>query len=182
MKTITACIGGKTYTATAITTAAARETVRLMEELDAVSRATQALGAESGAAEISAVVRARLDCTERETALVCRVFGDRITPGEVEDSLTRAELDALTARISAAVGDLAARHTSAAAPSGTRQTASEAMDKLYHTLATALRWPIYQIDAADFESLLRFVFYRDPDRRIINGREYRRAAGVPTWL
>lgn len=181
MKTITASIGGKTYTATAITTAAARETVRLMEELDAVSRATQALGAESGAAEISAVVRARLDCTERETALICRVFRDAFTPDDVENSLTRAELDALTARISGAVGDLASQHAQSA-PAATKQTASEAMDKLYHTLATALRWPIYQIDAADFENLLRFVFYRDPDVRIINGKKYRRAAGVPTWL
>lgn len=181
MNTITARIGGKTYTATAITTGAARETVRLMEELDAVRRQALTLGEWSGAAEISAAVRARLRCDERETALICRVFGDRFAPDDVEDSLTRAELDALTAQISAAVGDLAAAH-GPSAPSATKQTATEAMDKLYHTLATALRWPIYQIDAADFESLLRFVFYRDPDVRIINGREYRRAVGVPTWL
>ena len=35
MRTITARIGGKTYTATAITTATARETIRVMEELEA---------------------------------------------------------------------------------------------------------------------------------------------------
>lgn len=182
MKTITARIGGKTYTAASITTAAARETVRVMEELDAVRRAALALGEESGAAEIAAAVRARLRCDERETALICRVFGGVFAPDDVEDSLTRAELDALTARISGAVSDLAAEHAQAAPASGTQQTASEAMDKLYHTLATSLRWPIAQIDAADFESLLRFVFYRDPDVRIIGGREYRRARGVPQWL
>lgn len=182
MNTITTRIRGKTYTAAALTTAAARETIRVMEELDAVRRRALALGEESGAAEISAAVLARLRCAERETALICRVFGDRFTPDDVEDSLTRAELDALTAEISAAVAALAAEHTMPAPASGTPQTATQAMDKLYHTLATALRWPISQIDAADFESLLRFVFYRDPDVRVIGGRTYRRAAGVPGWL
>ena len=182
MRTITARIGGKTYTATAITTATARETIRVMEELEAARQKALALGAWSGPAEIAAAVRARLMCDEREAALVCRVFGDRFSPDEAEDSLTRAELDGLTAQISGAVGELAAAHGPSAAPSGTPQTASEAMDKLYHTLATALRWPIYQIDAADFESLLRFVFYKDPDVRIINGKTYRRAQGVPKWL
>lgn len=182
MRTITARVCGKTYTTAAITTSAARETIRVMEELEAVRRQALALGAWSGPAEIAAAVRARLRCDEREAALICRVFRDAFTPDDVENSLTRAELDALTAQISAAVGELAADHAPAAPSTGTPQTASAAMDKLYHTLATALRWPIYQIDAADFESLLRFVFYRDPDVRIINGRTYRRAQGVPKWL
>lgn len=182
MKTITARVGGKTYTAAAITTSAAREAMRVMEELDAVRRRALALSDESGAAEVSAAVRARLRCTERETALLCRVFGDRFTPDALEDSLTRAELDALVAALTDAVASLAAEHAPDVPASGSTQTAAEAMDKLYHTLATKLRWPIAQIDAADFESLLRFVFYRDPDVRIINGREYHRARGVPQWL
>lgn len=182
MKTITARLGGKTYTAASITTALARETVRVMEELDAVRRAALALDNGSGAAEISAAVRARLRCTERESALICRIFGGAFTPDALEDHLSRGELDALTAQISAAVSELAAEHAPAAQLGGTQTTASGAMDKLYHTLATKLRWPIAQIDAADFESLLRFVFYEDPDVRVINGQEYRRARGVPTWL
>ena len=182
MNSITARIGGKTYTVTAITTADARETIRLMEEMNGVRRAALALGEKSSAGEISAAVRARLRYSERALALLCRVFRGAVTPDALEDHLTRTEIDGLVTALSAAVGELATAHAPAAPTPGGAQTASQAMDKLYHTLALRLKWPVAQIDAADFESLLRFVFYRDPDVRIINGREYRRAVGVPTWL
>ena len=182
MNTITARIGGKTYTAAAITTADARETIRLMEELDAARRAAIALNASSDVAEIARAVHARLRCNERALALLCRVFGAGLTPDALEDHLTRRELDGLVAALSDAVGDIATAHAPAASSRSGAETASAAMDKLYHTLAIQLHWPVAQIDAADFESLLRFVFYRDPDVRIINGREYRRAVGVPNWL
>ena len=182
MNTITARVSGKTYTAAAITTADARETIRLMEELDAARRAALALTDESEPAEIISAVRAQMRCTERALALLCRVFGGALTPDFLEDHLTREEIDGLVAALSDAVGDIASAHAPAAPAPGRAQTASEAMDKLYHTLALRLHWPVAQIDAADFESLLRFVFYRDPDVRIINGREYRRAVGVPNWL
>lgn len=181
MNILTARIGGKTYTAAAISTGLARETIRCMEELDAARRMAQALDDDSGAAEILAAVRARMRCSEREQALICRVFGDRFSSSELEESLSRTELDALALEISNEVGDLAGQHAGGAG-AHTEQTASQAMDKLYHTLSIKLQWPVAQIDAADFESLLSFVFYKDPDVRIINGREYRRAVGVPTWL
>lgn len=181
MRILTVRVGGKTYTAASITTGLARETLRAMEELAAVRRSAQALDPDCGAAEISAAVRARLRCEDRELSLVCRVFGDRFTADALEQSLTRSEIDALTLRIADAVADVAAQN--APAPGGgSDQTAAQAFEKLYHTLATKLRWPVSQIDAADFESLMSFVFYRDPDVRYIGGREYRRAQGVPTWL
>jgi hypothetical protein len=56
------------------------------------------------------------------------------------------------------------------------------MDQLYHTLAHKLGWPLRQIDETDFETLMDFLFYKDPNTRVINGRTYNRAAGVPNWL
>lgn len=182
MNILTARVGGKTYSAAAITTGQAREAVRCMEELSAVRAAALALNDESGAAEIAAAVRARLRCSARQMALICRVFGDRFTVDALEDSLSRGELDALASEIAEAVGAIAAAYAPPGGSAGAEQTAAQSMQKLYHTLAAKLQWPVSQIDAADFESLMSFVFYRDPDVRIINGREYRRARGVPAWL
>ncbi len=181
MRILTVRVGGKTYTAAAITTGLAREALRCMDEIGELQKKTAALTYAAGAAEISAAVRARLRCSDRQTALLCRVFGDRFTADALEDSLTRPELDALTLSVAEAVADVAAFYASGSGAGGD-QTALQAFDKLYHTLATNLRWPVSQIDNADFESLMSFVFYRDPDVRIIGGREYRRARGVPTWL
>lgn len=181
MQILTVRVDGKTYTASTITTGLARETLRCMEELTAVRKKAQALDADCGAAEILPAVRARLRCDDRAAALLCRVFGDRFTADALEDSLSRAELDALILRLADAVADVAAAYAPAAAPSGD-QTAVQSFEKLYHTLATHLRWPISQIDAADFESLMSFVFYRDPDVRVVGGKTYRRASGVPAWL
>lgn len=182
MRIITVKIDGKTYAAAALSTGVAREAVRTMEELDSVRRLALKLGEESGPAEILASVRARLRCEDREIALICRVFGGAFTPDALSDNLSRADLDALTAQISGAVGEIAAAYAPPGGGSGTDQTAGQSMEKLYHTLATKLRWPVSQIDAADFESLMSFVFYRDPDVRWIGGREYRRARGLPSWL
>lgn len=181
MQVITARVGGKTYTAAAIPTGLARETLRAMDEIERVRAAARALGEDSGPAEISDAVRARLRCEQRQLSLLCRVFGEKFTADALEDSLTRSELDALTLSVAEAVADVAASYAPGDGVGGD-QTALQAFEKLYHTLATKLRWPVSQIDAADFESLMSFVFYRDPDVRYIGGKEYRRARGVPTWL
>lgn len=181
MQILTVRVGGKTYTLSAITTGLARETLRTMDELSAVRKQAAALGDDSGAAEVMRAVRARLRCDDRAAALLCRAFGERFTPDALCDSLTRTELNALTLDLARAVADVASAYAPAAAPSGD-QSAVQAFEKLYHALATKLHWPISQIDAADFESLMSFVFYRDPDVRFIGGREYRRVSGVPAWL
>jgi hypothetical protein len=53
---------------------------------------------------------------------------------------------------------------------------------MYAMLVQRLGWSLNQIDETDFETLMDFLFYHDPDVRAINGRQYRRARGVPTWL
>lgn len=58
----------------------------------------------------------------------------------------------------------------------------QVMDQLYHTLVQRLHWSLQQIDETDFETLMDYLFYKDPDVKIINGKEYRRAQGAPAWL
>lgn len=183
MRIITARIGEKTYTTGSISTGLAREIIRCMEDITAVGKSSLALGSDSGAADVVRVLRAQLDVATRETNLICRLFGNNITADDVENSLSRTERDRLITAAADAVGELASTQAYGASQAyGGTQTASQAMDKLYHTLATRLRWSIAQIDSSDFEALMRFVFFRDPDVRIIGGREYRRAQGVPQWL
>lgn len=46
-------------------------------------------------------------------------------------------------------------------------------------------WSLYDIDETDIDNLLSFIQFKpedDPDVKIINGKEYRRAKQVPSWL
>lgn len=61
-------------------------------------------------------------------------------------------------------------------------TELQAMDQLYSKLVKNLGWPLNQIDDTDFETLMDYLFFKDPDVRIVNGKEYRRAQSVPAWL
>lgn len=54
---------------------------------------------------------------------------------------------------------------------------------LKRTISRKLGWSLFDIDETDFCNLLAFIqFDDDPDVRIINGKEYRRAKGAPSWL
>ena len=54
---------------------------------------------------------------------------------------------------------------------------------LKRTISRKLGWSLFDIDETDFGNLLAFIqFDGDPDVRIINGKEYRRAKGAPSWL
>ena len=78
MQILTVRVDGKTYTASAITTGLARETLRCMEELTAVRHQAQALDADCGAAEILPAVRARLPLLSSSSNSWTRI---RIPPG-----------------------------------------------------------------------------------------------------
>lgn len=48
-----------------------------------------------------------------------------------------------------------------------------------------MRWSLFEIDETDIANLLAFIQFDpedDPNVRVINGREYRRAGEVPDWL
>jgi hypothetical protein len=57
----------------------------------------------------------------------------------------------------------------------------EAMKKLYSTIVEKLSWPLKQIDETDFDTLMEFLFYKDPDVRYIKGKKYVRTSD-PKWL
>jgi len=46
-------------------------------------------------------------------------------------------------------------------------------------------WSLFDIDETDICNLLAFIHFepdKDPNVRIINGKEYKRAKAVPKWL
>lgn len=52
-------------------------------------------------------------------------------------------------------------------------------------IAKNLKWTLHDIDETDFCNLVEFIQFRvddDPNVRVINGKEYRRAKEVPNWL
>jgi hypothetical protein len=51
-------------------------------------------------------------------------------------------------------------------------------------LVKKLEWSLYEIDETDFCNLLAFIQFQkeDPNIRIINGKEYKRATKPPSWL
>lgn len=56
---------------------------------------------------------------------------------------------------------------------------------LYTRFAKAYGWSLNDIDETDFETLIDFVWFReddDPNIRVIDGKEYKRAEDVPSWL
>lgn len=56
---------------------------------------------------------------------------------------------------------------------------------LKRTISKKWGWTLYDIDETDINNLLSFIQFNpedDPDVRIINGKEYRRAKQVPSWL
>jgi len=56
---------------------------------------------------------------------------------------------------------------------------------LKRTIHKKLHWSLYEIDETDFCNLLAFIQFSpddDPDVRIINGKEFRRAKQAPSWL
>jgi hypothetical protein len=66
-------------------------------------------------------------------------------------------------------------------PSGYKDT----LIRLKTTINKKLGWTLFDIDETDFCNLLAFISFSpesDPDVRIINGKEYRRAKNVPDWL
>ena len=55
---------------------------------------------------------------------------------------------------------------------------------LYRKLVSTYNWSLKEIDDTDIETLMDFIFYKEnnPNVRIINGKEYRRAKETPNWL
>jgi hypothetical protein len=55
---------------------------------------------------------------------------------------------------------------------------------LYRELVKAYNWNLKDIDETNLETLTDFLFFNlnDPNIRIIDGKEYHRAKGVPNWL
>jgi len=53
---------------------------------------------------------------------------------------------------------------------------------LYHTFADNYKWGLKEIEETDFELLLDFAFWKDPNVRVINGKRYTRAKQAPKWL
>lgn len=56
---------------------------------------------------------------------------------------------------------------------------------LKRTIAKKWGWTLHDIDETDISNLLAFVQFspeEDPDIRIIDGKEYRRAKQAPSWL
>ena len=56
---------------------------------------------------------------------------------------------------------------------------------LKRTIAKKWGWSLHAIDETDIDNLLSFIQFKledDPDVRIINGKEYRRAKQAPSWL
>nr|DAY89110.1 MAG TPA: hypothetical protein [Caudoviricetes sp.] len=53
---------------------------------------------------------------------------------------------------------------------------------LYRDIAKRFTWSLKEIDETNLETLFDFLTYEDPNVRVVNGKEYRRAQGVPKWL
>ena len=56
---------------------------------------------------------------------------------------------------------------------------------LKRTISKKLGWSLFDIDETDICNLLAFIQFNqkdDPNTRVINGKEYRRANGAPSWL
>jgi len=56
---------------------------------------------------------------------------------------------------------------------------------LKRTISKKLGWSLFEIDETDISNLLNFINFSvedDPDIKIMNGKEYRRAKSTPDWL
>ena len=66
-------------------------------------------------------------------------------------------------------------------PTGYRVT----LLNLKRTIAKKWGWTLHDIDETDINNLLAFIQFSpedDPDVRVVNGKEYRRAKQAPSWL
>lgn len=66
-------------------------------------------------------------------------------------------------------------------PTGYRVT----LLNLKRTIVKKWGWTLHDIDETDINNLLAFIQFSpedDPDVRIIDGKEYRRAKQAPSWL
>jgi hypothetical protein len=56
---------------------------------------------------------------------------------------------------------------------------------LYQTLIKNFNWSLCDIDNAEFETMIEFIFYKAPKNEnefIHKGKTYIKAQGVPKWL
>lgn len=56
---------------------------------------------------------------------------------------------------------------------------------LKRTISRKLKWSLYEIDETDICNLLAFIQFKiddDPNVKVINGKAYHRATGIPDWL
>jgi hypothetical protein len=58
----------------------------------------------------------------------------------------------------------------------------QAVMGIYNKFIKAFNWTLRDLDETNFETLIDYIFYKDPNVRIINGKEYKRAQGAPKWL
>jgi len=59
------------------------------------------------------------------------------------------------------------------------------MLNLKRTIVNKFGWSLYEIDETDISNLLAFIQFKpedDPNVKVINGKEYRRAKDAPDWL
>jgi hypothetical protein len=59
------------------------------------------------------------------------------------------------------------------------------LNSLYKELVKSFKWSLKDIDDTNLETLIDFVYNMtqgDPNTRVINGKEYRRAAQTPSWI
>jgi len=43
-------------------------------------------------------------------------------------------------------------------------------------------WSLNDIDDTNFETLMDFLLFKDPNLRVIDGKKYKRATKPPSWL
>jgi hypothetical protein len=55
---------------------------------------------------------------------------------------------------------------------------------LYSSLVNNFGWSLRDIDNTYLDTLIDFIYYKDndPNTKVINGKTYHRAKGVPSWL
>ena len=64
-------------------------------------------------------------------------------------------------------------------------SASDVINDLYYRCVKNLNWSLYDIENTELESMLSFVFYREPKNKnefVYKGKVYKRTEGAPSWL
>lgn len=58
----------------------------------------------------------------------------------------------------------------------------ESIISMYRTCVSRFGWDLAAIDNTNFETLIDFICWRDPDTQMIAGKVYKRTTKPPAWL